>query len=46
MKAVAGRNRKSAGQLIGENLSIIAVLFLMILGTAAYGTTFLNGSVK
>ena len=42
MKAVAGRNRKSAGQLIGENLSIIAVLFLMILGTAAYGTTFLN----
>lgn len=36
------KTRKSIGQTINDNSSVIAVLLLMVLGTAAYGTTFLN----
>lgn len=35
-------SKKKAGQFLADNSSIIAVLLLMLLGTAAYGTTFLN----
>lgn len=34
--------KKRMNQFLSENSSIIAVLLLMVLGTAAYGTTFLN----
>ncbi len=34
--------KKEIGHYLSENSSIIAVLLLMLLGTVAYGTTFLN----
>ena len=42
MDTMKAKARKPLGQFLNDNSSVIAVLLLILLGTAAYGTTFLN----
>ena len=42
MDTMKAKTRKPLGQFLNDNSSVIAVLLLILLGTAAYGTTFLN----
>ena len=42
MDTMKAKARKPLGQFLNDNSSVIAVLLLIFLGTAAYGTTFLN----
>ncbi len=42
MRRERGKTGKTVGQRINEHSSVIAVLLLLALGTAAYGMTFLN----
>ena len=42
MDTMKAKTRKPLGQFLNDNSSVIAVLLLILLGTAAYGTRFLN----